>query len=74
MIVDLLRNDLSKCCDLNTVKVNKLFDIESLRQYIIWLALLTENLRHNISSIDLLASCFLEDQLLALKKKVYGCH
>ena len=69
MIVDLLRNDLSKCCDLNTVKVNKLFDIESFASVHHMVSTINGKLRHNISSIDLLASCFPGGSITGAPKK-----
>ena len=69
MIVDLLRNDLSKCCDLNTVKVNKLFDIESFASVHHMVSTINGKLNNNISSIDLLASCFPGGSITGAPKK-----
>ena len=58
MIVDLLRNDLSKCCQLNTVKVEKLFDIESYASVHHMVSTINGKLGKNYISVDILKACF----------------
>ncbi len=58
MIVDLLRNDLSKCCDLNSVKVEKLFDIETYASVHHMVSTIKGKLNTKIKSIDILEACF----------------
>lgn len=58
MIVDLLRNDLSKCCLLNTVKVEKLFDIESYASVHHMVSTVCGKLDKNYTSVDILKACF----------------
>ena len=56
MIVDLLRNDLSKTCD--NVRVPKLFNIESFATVHHLVSTVTGNLRQGKDAIDLLRGCF----------------
>ncbi|MFK7816201.1 MAG: aminodeoxychorismate synthase component I [Gammaproteobacteria bacterium] len=58
MIVDLLRNDISKNCSLGSVKVSKLFDIESYPNVHHMVSTITGKLRKNRSVIDLLRGSF----------------
>jgi para-aminobenzoate synthetase component 1 len=58
MIVDLLRNDISKNCALGSVKVPKLFDIESYPNVHHIVSTITGKLRDHRSSIDLLRGSF----------------
>ena len=58
MIVDLLRNDISKNCALGSVKVPKLFDIESYPNVHHMVSTITGKLRDQRSSIDLLRGSF----------------
>ena len=58
MIVDLLRNDISKNCALGSVEVPKLFDIESFPNVHHLVSTITGKLRKHRSSIDLLKGCF----------------
>ncbi len=58
MIVDLLRNDISKNCALGSVKVPKLFDIESYPNVHHMVSTITGKLRENRSAIDLLRGSF----------------
>ena len=58
MIVDLLRNDISKNCELGSVKVPKLFDIESYPNVHHMVSTITGKLRDNRSAIDLLRGSF----------------
>ncbi len=58
MIVDLLRNDISKNCSLGSVKVPKLFDIESYPNVHHMVSTITGKLRKNRTSIDLLRGSF----------------
>ena len=58
MIVDLLRNDLSKCCEINSVKVTKLFDIESFPTVHHLVSTIQGKLPENFSPVQLLRSCF----------------
>ena len=58
MIVDLLRNDISKNCALGSVKVPKLFDIESFPNVHHMVSTITGKLRQKRSAIDLLRSSF----------------
>ena len=58
MIVDLLRNDLSKCCELGSVKVTKLFDIESYASVHHMVSTIEGDLNKNDSSINILEACF----------------
>jgi len=69
MIVDLLRNDLSKCCLLNTVKVNKLFDIESYTSVHHMVSTIVGKLTPNITSIDVLEACFPGGSITGAPKK-----
>ncbi len=58
MIVDLLRNDLSKVCKLNSVKVPKLFNIESYANVHHKVSTVTGTLSTDCSPVGLLKHCF----------------
>jgi para-aminobenzoate synthetase component 1 len=58
MIVDLLRNDLSKNCVLGSVKVPQLFAVESFANVHHLVSTVTGDLSDSSSPIDLLRDCF----------------
>ncbi len=58
MIVDLLRNDISKNCTPGSVQVQKLFDIESFPNVHHMVSTVTGKLRVRRSAVDLLRGCF----------------
>lgn len=58
MIVDLLRNDLSKACELGSVHVPKLFDIEAYSNVHHLVSTVQGKLAADKNSLDLLEGCF----------------
>lgn len=58
MIVDLLRNDISKTCKNGSIKVPVLFDIESYATVHHLVSTVTGILADNYHALDLLKSCF----------------
>lgn len=58
MIVDLERNDLSKVCKANTVKVPELFKIEEYDTVFHLVSTVEGILKDNISSVDCIRECF----------------
>ncbi|WP_241967657.1 aminodeoxychorismate synthase component I [Pseudidiomarina insulisalsae] len=58
MIVDLLRNDLSRVCQPGSVQVPKLFEIESYPAVHHLVSTVTGTLETELSAIDVLAACF----------------
>ena len=56
MIVDLMRNDLSKCCD--NVKVSKLFQLQSFANVHHLVSIIVAKLKPNKNAVDVLRNCF----------------
>ena len=58
MIVDLLRNDISKTCKSNTVKAIRLCDVETFKGLHHLVSTVTGELQNDKNAIDLLKNCF----------------
>jgi para-aminobenzoate synthetase component 1 len=58
MIVDLMRNDLSRCCELGSVKVPKLFEVHSFANVHHLISTVTGKLKKELHAIDLFRACF----------------
>jgi para-aminobenzoate synthetase component 1 len=58
MIVDLLRNDISRVCDDHSVDVEKLCKLESFANVHHLVSTVRGRLRQDMTSADLLAACF----------------
>jgi para-aminobenzoate synthetase component I len=58
MIVDLLRNDLSKSCALGSVKVTKLFQLQSFANVHHMVSMIIGKLAANKTAADMLRDCF----------------
>ena len=56
MIVDLMRNDLSKCCD--GVKVSKLFQLQSFANVHHLVSIIVAILKPSKTAVDVLRACF----------------
>lgn len=58
MIVDLLRNDISKNCETGSVKADKLFQLQSFANVHHLVSIVTGKLQTAKTAIDLLRGCF----------------
>lgn len=58
MIVDLLRNDLGKVCQVGSVRVPELFSLEPYSTVWQMVSTITGTLRPELDAIDLLRACF----------------
>ncbi len=58
MIVDLMRNDVSRCCESGSVKVEKLFEVTSHATVHHMSSTVTGKLQEGCSTLDAIASCF----------------
>ena len=58
MIVDLLRNDLGRVCQIGSIKVKQLFSVESYSNVHHMVSDVSGTLRADRDALDLLASCY----------------
>jgi len=58
MIVDLLRNDISKSCEIGSVKADQLFQLQSFANVHHLVSIVTGTLQNGKTAIDLLRGCF----------------
>lgn len=69
MIVDLLRHDISQHAKTGSVKVEKLFEVESLPQVHHLVSTITANLKSESQSLDLIRDCFPGGSITGAPKK-----
>ncbi|HLO82931.1 MAG TPA: anthranilate synthase component I family protein [Chitinophagaceae bacterium] len=58
MIVDLVRNDLSRVCNEGTVEVNEMFGIYAFPQVYQMVSTVSGELKENMGLVDILRACF----------------
>jgi len=58
MIVDLLRNDLGRVCEIGSIEVNQIFTIESFSNVHHMVSDVAGRLRSDQDALDLLSSCY----------------
>lgn len=69
MIVDLLRHDISQHAETGSVKVDKLFELESLPQVHHLVSTITANIKKGSQSFDLIKDCFPGGSITGAPKK-----
>ncbi|MGZ8556814.1 MAG: chorismate-binding protein, partial [Chitinophagaceae bacterium] len=69
MVVDLMRNDLSKICEEGTVKVDELFGIYSFPQVHQMISTISGVLKNNISFLDIVRATFPMGSMTGAPKK-----
>ena len=69
MVVDLMRNDLSKICEEGTVKVDELFGIYSFPQVHQMISTISGDLKKNISFLDIIRATFPMGSMTGAPKK-----
>lgn len=58
MIVDLMRNDMGRCCEVGSIKVDILFELQSFETVHHLVSTISGKLKEDLHCFDLLATCF----------------